>query len=130
MATHESGTVQYARNGDADIAYEVLGGARGRPLLLIMGMAVSRFWWPQGLVQQLIASGFHVVAFDQRDAGQSTRFRDDRSGGPVRALFGRRLVAYSAEDLTDDAIAVLNAVGWDSAHIRSEEHTSELQSPC
>jgi pimeloyl-ACP methyl ester carboxylesterase len=117
MATHESGTAQYARNGDADIAYEDLGGAGGRSLLLITGMAVSRFWWPQGLVRQLIAAGFHVVAFDQRDAGESTRFRDDRTGGPVGALFGRRPVAYSAEDMTDDAIAVLNAVGWDSAHI-------------
>jgi len=114
---HESGTAQYARNGDADIAYEDLGGAGGQPLLLIMGMAVSRFWWPQGLVQQLIARGFHVVAFDQRDAGESTRFRDDRRGGPVGALFGRRPAAYSAEDMTDDAIAVLDAVGWDSAHV-------------
>jgi pimeloyl-ACP methyl ester carboxylesterase len=117
MATHESGTAHYARNGDADIAYEDLGGAGGQPLLLIMGMAVSRFWWPQGFVQRLIASGFHVVAFDQRDAGESTRFPDDRRGGPVGALFRRRPAAYSAEDMTDDAIAVLDAVGWDSAHV-------------
>jgi pimeloyl-ACP methyl ester carboxylesterase len=95
MATHKSGTAQYARNGDADIAYDDLGGAGGRPMLLIMGMAVSRFWWPQGLVQQLIASGFHVIAFDQRDAGESTRFPDDRKGGPVGALFGRRPAAYA-----------------------------------
>jgi pimeloyl-ACP methyl ester carboxylesterase len=115
--THESGTAQYALNGDVAVAYEDLGGAGGRPLLLIMGMAVSRFWWPQGLVQQLIASGFHVVAFDQRDAGESTRFRDDHRGGPVGALFGRRPGAYSAEDMTDDAIAVLDASGWDSAHV-------------
>jgi pimeloyl-ACP methyl ester carboxylesterase len=115
--THESGTAQCALNGDVAIAYEDLGGAGGRPLVLIMGMAVSRFWWPQGLVQQLIASGFHVIAFDQRDAGESTRFRDDDRGGPVGALFGRRPAAYSAEDMTDDAIAVLDAAGWDSAHV-------------
>jgi pimeloyl-ACP methyl ester carboxylesterase len=117
MATHKPGIAQYARNGDADIAYEDLGGTGGQPLLLIMGMALSRFWWPWGLVQQLIASGFHVIAFDQRDTGESTRFRDDRRGGPVGALFGRRPGAYSAEDMTDDAIAVLDAVGWDSAHV-------------
>lgn len=117
MDTHEAGAAQYALNGDAAIAYEDLGGAGGRPLLLIMGMAVSRFWWPQGLVRQLIASGFHVVAFDQRDAGESTRFRDDHRGGPVGALFGGRPGAYSAEDMTDDAIAVLDAAGWDSAHV-------------
>jgi pimeloyl-ACP methyl ester carboxylesterase len=29
----------------------------------------------------------------------------------------RRSPAYTAEDMTDDAVAVLDAVGWDSAHL-------------
>ena len=64
----------YARSGRADIAYEDLGGAGGDPLLLIMGMGVSRFWWPEGFVAELVARGFHVVSYDQRDAGESTHF--------------------------------------------------------
>jgi pimeloyl-ACP methyl ester carboxylesterase len=117
MTTGQAGALQFARNGDASIAYEDLGGAGGAPLLLIMGMAVSRFWWPPGLVQALIARGFHVAAFDQRDSGQSTRFAAARRGGPVGGLLGRGSAAYTAEDMTDDAIAVLDALGWDSAHV-------------
>jgi pimeloyl-ACP methyl ester carboxylesterase len=32
-------------------------------------------------------------------------------------VFRRRPVAYTAEDMTDDAAAVLDALGWDSAHL-------------
>jgi pimeloyl-ACP methyl ester carboxylesterase len=117
MPARKAAATRFARNGNADIAFEDLGGVGGEPLLLIMGMAVSRFWWPPGFVQELIERGFHVAAYDQRDAGESTRFPDDARGGPVAALCGRRPAAYSAEDMTDDAVAVLDKLGWDSAHI-------------
>jgi pimeloyl-ACP methyl ester carboxylesterase len=111
------GTTRYARNGGVEIAYEDLGGAGGDPLLLVMGLGVSRFWWPQGLVDELISHGFHVVAFDQRDAGESTHLPGTGSASPVAALLRRRPAAYTAEDMTDDAVAVLDAVHWPSAHL-------------
>ena len=82
-----------------------------------MGLGVSRFWWPQGFVDELIRHGFHVVAFDQRDAGESTRLPDTGPGNPIAAVLRRRPAAYTAEDMTDDAVAVLDALGWDSAHL-------------
>jgi pimeloyl-ACP methyl ester carboxylesterase len=109
-------TTRYARNGAVRIAWEDLGGAGGDPLLLVMGLGVSRFWWPPGFVSALIERGFHVVAYDQRDAGESTRFADDRPAHPFAALF-RGGSPYTAEDMTDDAAAVLDAVGWGSAHV-------------
>ena len=108
---------RYARNGAADIAFEELGGTGGDPLLLVMGLGVSRFWWPGGLVDELARRGFHVAAYDQRDAGQSTHFPAAGSGSPLAAALRRRSVAYAAEDMTDDAVAVLDALGWDSAHL-------------
>ena len=108
---------RYAHNGAADIAFEELAGAGGEPLLLIMGLGVSRFWWPSGLVDELADRGFHVAAYDQRDAGESTRFPAAGSGSPLTAALRRRSVAYTAEDMTDDAVAVLDALGWDSAHL-------------
>lgn len=68
MVIPASGQVRYARNGDVRIAFEDLGGAGGDPLLLIMGLAVSRFWWPDSLVADFVSRGFHVAAYDQRDA--------------------------------------------------------------
>jgi pimeloyl-ACP methyl ester carboxylesterase len=108
---------RYARNGAAEIAFEELGGAGGEPLLLIMGLGVSRFWWPPGLAGELAARGFHVAAYDQRDAGESTHFPGAGAGSPVAAALRRRSAAYTAEDMTDDAVAVLDALGWESAHL-------------
>jgi len=111
------GQPRYALNGQARIAFEDLGGAGGDPLLLIMGLAVSRFWWPDRLVAEFVRRGFHVVAYDQRDAGQSTHFADTGTASPLAAVLRRRSLAYSAEDMTDDAVAVLDGLGWDSAHL-------------
>ena len=70
-----------------------------------------------GLHPLLAAHGFHVVAYDQRDAGQSTRFTGARSRSPITAVVRHQTAAYTAEDMTDDAVAVLDALGWDSAHL-------------
>jgi pimeloyl-ACP methyl ester carboxylesterase len=107
---------QYARNGPVQIAYDQLAGASGDPLLLVMGLAVSRFWWPAGLGQAFADQGFAVARYDQRDAGESTRMPDTGSSNPFAAL-ARKRGAYSSEDMTDDAVAVLDALGWDRAHI-------------
>jgi pimeloyl-ACP methyl ester carboxylesterase len=107
---------QYAHNGPVDIAYDSLAGADGEPLLLIMGLAVSRFWWPAGLGQEFAARGFAVARYDQRDAGESSRMPDTGSSNPFAAV-ARKRGAYTSEDMTDDAIAVLDALGWKRAHL-------------
>jgi pimeloyl-ACP methyl ester carboxylesterase len=107
---------QYARNGDVEIAYDRLAGSEGEPLLLVMGLAVSRFWWPAGLAQAFAGQGFAVARYDQRDAGESTRMPDTGGSNPFAAL-ARKRGAYSSEDMTDDAIAVLDALGWKRAHL-------------
>ena len=117
MAAGTTGDVRYAHNADVRIAYEDLGGTGGDPLLLIMGMALSRFWWPPALAGELVRRGFHVAAYDQRDAGQSTHFQSAAGRGPVPAVLRRGAPAYTAEDMTDDAVAVLDALGWESAHV-------------
>jgi len=106
----------YARNGGVEIAYDRLAGSEGEPLLLVMGLAVSRFWWPAGLAEAFAGQGFAVARYDQRDAGESTRMPDTGGSNPFAAL-ARKRGAYSSEDMTDDAIAVLDALGWERAHI-------------
>jgi pimeloyl-ACP methyl ester carboxylesterase len=99
-----------------EIAYDRLAGSEGEPLLLVMGLAVSRFWWPAGLARAFADQGFAVARYDQRDAGESTRMPDTGGSNPFAAL-ARKRGAYSSEDMTDDAIAVLDALGWERAHI-------------
>src|SRR6202034_3500903 len=99
-----------------EIAYDRLAGSEGEPLLVVMGLAVYRFWWPAWLAQAFAEQGFAVARYDQRDAGQSTRMPDTGGSNPFAAL-ARKRGAYTSEDMTDDAVAVLDALGWERAHI-------------
>ncbi|BCJ34659.1 alpha/beta hydrolase [Actinocatenispora thailandica] len=108
---------RYAHNGDVQVAFDRLKGSQGEPLLLIMGLATARFWWPAGLCRAFADAGFAVARYDQRDAGQSSRMPDTSTANPFKALFARRGDAYTAEDMTDDAIAVMDALGWERAHV-------------
>ncbi|GAA3773774.1 alpha/beta hydrolase [Plantactinospora mayteni] len=110
-------TPRIAHNGDVMLAVDELGGVGGEPLLLVMGLGVSRYWWPDGLVDALVTAGFHVAAFDGRDAGGSTHFDDAPAGNPLSTLLRPRPAAYTAEDMTDDTVAVLDALDWQRAHL-------------
>lgn len=107
-----------ARNGDVQIAYETFGEPGGTPLLLVMGLGFQMVWWPDGFCRALAARGFQVARFDNRDAGLTTHF-PTRERDPLVALFrrSRRPVPYTGDDLADDGIAVLDALGWPSAHV-------------
>ncbi|KUL38798.1 hydrolase [Streptomyces sp. NRRL F-4489] len=111
----------WASNGPVRIAFDQLAPAEApaapEPLLLVTGLGVSRRWWPTGLARALAAQGFAVARYDQRDAGESTHLPPTSASGPIAAIVRRRGDAYTAEDMTDDAIAVLDALGWESAHL-------------
>jgi len=94
-----------ARNGDVRIAYEDFGKPGGRPLLLVSGLDDQMISsWPDGLCQALADAGLHVVRYDHRDAGLSTHFTGKKK-------------AYAVTDMIDDMMAVLDAMGWDSANL-------------
>jgi pimeloyl-ACP methyl ester carboxylesterase len=105
-------TVESARNGSVELAYEVVGPRGGEPLLLVMGLDAPMRWWPDGFCLELVDRGFTVVRFDNRDTGRSTRTVGRPCGG---ANWGS--AAYSAQDLIEDARAVLDALDWPSTHV-------------
>jgi pimeloyl-ACP methyl ester carboxylesterase len=107
----------HARNGDVRLAYDRRERTQGEPLLLIMGLATSRFRWPDELCAAFEEAGFAVARYDQRDAGESSRCHATATTNPFKALFGRRGEAYTAEDMADDATAVMDALGWERAHV-------------
>lgn len=102
-------SIRTARNGDIEIAYEVLGPADGEPLLLVMGLGAQMVGWPDGFCGELIDRGFTVLRFDNRDVGLSTHLDlPPRRRGPA---------PYSLSDMARDAVAVLDSVGWHAAHV-------------
>ncbi|MFN3303578.1 MAG: alpha/beta fold hydrolase, partial [Roseateles sp.] len=113
--------MQVSANG-VRIEVEVHGPADGEPLLLIMGLGMQLVAWPEGLVEQLVARGFRVIRFDNRDVGLSQPF--DHLGLPniplAALLHTLRLPMrppYALADLARDAVGVLDALGIAQAHV-------------
>lgn len=98
-------------------------GDAGRPVvLLIMGLGLQLTAWPEAFVQSLVAAGYRVVRFDNRDIGLSKHFDElglpnllwesmkHRIGLPVRA-------PYTLQAMAQDSLAVLDALGIGQAHV-------------
>ncbi len=112
--------MQIARHGAVELAYESVGppddASVAEPLLLISGTGVQMLMWPDAFVAALAGRGFCVTRFDNRDAGLSTHLTGAGNPGWLKPLIRHAAAPYRLEDMADDAVAVLDALGWDSAH--------------
>jgi pimeloyl-ACP methyl ester carboxylesterase len=111
-------TVATARRDGIEIAYETFGDPSADPLLLVMGVGAQMLYWHDEFCWSLTERGFHVVRFDNRDAGVSTRMSS--AGRPNQLTMLSRptdAAVYRLEDMADDALAVLDASRWQSAHV-------------
>ena len=103
-----------------ELYYEDTGA--GEPLLLIMGLGSQMVFWDRDFIDDLVARGFRVIAYDNRDVGLSERLDDlpvPRVGRVlVRALLRQRVSApYGLGDMARDAVGLLDALDIESAHI-------------
>jgi pimeloyl-ACP methyl ester carboxylesterase len=108
-----------AQSNGITIEYHERG--EGQPLLLVMGLGGQLTDWPEGFVDELVAHGFRVISFDNRDAGLSTELDGPPPTRPqlAKAIVLRRPLdsQYKLRDMASDAIAVLDALGIDGAHV-------------
>jgi pimeloyl-ACP methyl ester carboxylesterase len=112
------GDVLYADNTSTRIAYQRFGSSGGEPILLVTGLGSQMVFWPEGFCEELQERGFDVVRFDNRDTGLSTRFSSTKAVNPWLALIGRaESPPYTGANMADDGFAVMDALGWDSAHL-------------
>ncbi len=91
-----------ARNGEVEIYYEEFGDPDAPTLLLVNGLGSQSLNYAVEWCQLFCDEGFHVVRFDNRDVGLSTKAEG---------------LDYTLADMADDAVAVLDAVGVDRAHV-------------
>lgn len=90
----------YARSSDGiRLHFEVLGRRSAPPVLMIQGLGADKHGWD--MQRFVLAARYRVIALDNRGAGRSDK------------PFGH----YSLEQMADDAIAVLDHLGVDSAHV-------------
>lgn len=98
-------------------------GGDGRPVvMLVMGLGMQLIAWPDAMVQGLVDAGFRVVRHDNRDAGLSQGF--DQAGNTnvlwqgLRFRLGLQVQsAYGVQDMANDALGVLDALGIRQAHV-------------
>ena len=91
-----------ARNGAVEIYYEEFCDPDAPTLLLVNGLGSQCLNYDVSWCQLFCEEGFHVVRFDNRDVGLSTKLEG---------------ATYALVDMADDAIAVLDAVEVDNAHV-------------
>ena len=90
----------YVRASDGiRLHYRETGRRSGSPVLMIQGLGADKHLWD--LQRIALAPSHHTIALDNRGAGRS-----DKPHG-----------SYSLEQMADDAIAVLDAVGVERAHV-------------
>ncbi|RZM00053.1 MAG: alpha/beta hydrolase [Variovorax sp.] len=110
------------RANGIDIEVEDTGGA-GRPaMLLIMGLGMQLVAWPDSLVRWLVDAGYRVVRHDNRDAGLSQGFDELGTGNllwqGLRYRLGLQVrSAYTLQDMAEDSLGVLDALGIRRAHV-------------
>ncbi len=106
-----------ARVGDVELVYETIGDPSDPALLLVMGLGMQLIHWDRELCELFAERGFHVIRFDNRDAGLSTKIK-----GPIPNIM--RLVSglptkvpYLLEDMANDTFGLLDHLGIERAHL-------------
>jgi 3-oxoadipate enol-lactonase len=90
----------YARSADGiRLHYEVLGRSSSPAVLMIQGLGADKHGWD--MQRYALALRYRVIALDNRGAGRSDK------------PFGH----YTLEQMAADAIAVLDDVGVEQAHV-------------
>lgn len=90
--------MKFLHTKNADIAYDTAGD-EGSPVLLVMGFGLPGQSWRHQI--PTLAAQHRVAWFDQRGSGQT------------RARAG----AYSMSLLASDALALMDHLGWQRAHV-------------
>jgi len=90
----------YALHHDVELYHEAFGDPSHPALLLVNGLGSQCINFRTDWCEQYVAAGFHVVRFDNRDVGLSSKLDRD----------------YTLSDMAADAVAVLDAVGVDRVH--------------
>jgi proline iminopeptidase len=104
------------------IAFDTAGDPKAAPLLLVPGLGMQLTAWPEEFVDGLVELGFYVIRYDNRDTGLSTKF--EHAGMPSLGLAWLKSLLrlplrppYTLEDMADDAVGVLSALGVARAHV-------------
>lgn len=104
-----------------DLAYDSFGNENDEAIILIAGLGTQMIRWSDSFCRILAAKGFCVIRFDNRDVGCSTHFSHyptlDFNALATALISGQRPdIPYTLDDMSKDAIGLLDALSIDRAH--------------
>jgi pimeloyl-ACP methyl ester carboxylesterase len=111
-------TEQIARANGIELAYDTFGDPDDPSLLLIMGLGMQMIAWDPEFCGLLVERGFHIVRFDNRDVGHSTKIEHGPRPNPLQGMLGMTgSASYTLDDMADDACGLLDHLGLEHAHV-------------
>lgn len=107
-----------ATSGQVEIAFQDLGRAGDPPILLVPGLGTQMIYWDEAFCGMLAERGFRVIRMENRDTGRSTVLDGSGKPGLAPMLLGLpRTLRYGLPEMADDAVAVLDTLGINKAHL-------------
>lgn len=116
---------KFAQSNGLVLAYDSFGDPSAEPLLLIMGLGTQMTAWEEDFCRLLVAHGYYVIRFDNRDIGLSTHL--SQAGLPdIKALMMRALIGldiapasvpYTLADMAVDTVGLLDTLSIRRAHV-------------
>jgi pimeloyl-ACP methyl ester carboxylesterase len=91
-----------AHNGDVEIYHDTFGSPTDPALMLVNGFGSQCINFRSEWCEKFAAEGFHTIRFDNRDVGLSSKLEG---------------VEYTIADMATDAVAVLDHLGIERAHV-------------
>jgi len=109
---------QIAQANGIAIAYETFGDPSDPPLLLVMGLGMQMIHWDPAFCELLAGRGFHVIRFDNRDTGHSSKIESSRRPNVLAVMAGDgRSAPYRLNDMAADTVGLLDHLEIGAAHV-------------
>ncbi len=104
------------------IEFESLGDPAHPAIVLIMGLGMQLTGWPDDFCYGLVARGYRVVRFDNRDCGLSGRAPGKKRANLLLAMAAAALglpvrTPYTLDDMAGDVVGLMDRLGIAQAHI-------------
>ncbi len=101
------------------------GGNPEHPtILLVMGLGAQMLFWPDFFCKSLIDQGYHVIRFDNRDIGLSSKVRHQGPRLNTMKMMGRfafgmpnQGAPYNLFDMANDVALLIERLGLDKINI-------------
>lgn len=112
-----------APSNGIELAYEDMGSPDDPVVLMIMGLSAQMTLWPAEFCERIVAQGFRVIRFDNRDIGLSTKMDGQRiQGSTLLRLLRTELgasskVPYTLRDMALDTKGLLDYLEIPKVHV-------------